>query len=778
MPYYGRQVARLKGIGKYINWNQGGGPKKAGLGPSVDVTTWGRRVIARRTNNCCCDPIELTSVQMSLPGVDRGSRPLPGSSIDSATISPDTPWNEWSPTGPGSEGGGGGGYVGPPRNNIDATGTIRSTTQIYAIFTFNKPISASSSPYKFNPSLPPGTKLEVIGLKKVDRGVLSSPLGAPVGVNTINPPGVDYYIRESNTTPVIQIPGGTEVRTFNETDGRLTDGSRFLIDSAVVTGVPSNVPPTIKKTFNSSNARLLPDMQSGLNNSDISGANVNTRWYEFPVQSGTSAYGAFNRRLDISKNGGFAPVDPPNPFTGERWNFSEIDHYLGNIFGVYTKTLKDARNQYQFQQDEPDAKDINPRLDSLNIRLVQSNRATQVGATNNYSTLVENYSADAAYISTGKVPWLGYEHALFINITSIMQIMLKNPTANAVPRDATVVPQTNPAQARFYSGNPLSLINNASASAAAGIAGIPAVVRPNGSIGQATGVGFLGGNSDWRNSNYNAQGKYATFPPDTGLVTIAYPVQKAGPWQISSINGTALEAGLAQPPFPNEKELPSWCDATWNRIGLSKIPANAKSCILWNGVTLNSGGLYPYVCTPPAPTPPALFSNSLYESIPFDPTLPNTTEKNCYHILFYGHVVEKMRQLTYAGFSSYIIRDILSSKYNCGNDGFDGPIADIVIPSGDRRITTTDNTTEAGLLTFDSNAPSYPLPVAATPAVPPTVTPTPPGGGGGTTPPTPTPPGPTPPGPVIPPGPVLPPSGGGGGTTLPTINPIGTITLP
>ena len=184
------------------------------------------------------------------------------------------------------------------------------------------------------------------------------------------------------------------------------------------------------------------------------------------------------------------------------------------------------------------------------------------------------------------------------------------------------------------------------------------------------------------------------------------------------------------------------------------------------------------MCTPPAPTPPALFSNSLYESIPFDPTLPNTTEKNCYHILFYGHVVEKMRQLTYAGFSSYIIRDILSSKYNCGNDGFDGPIADIVIPSGDRRITTTDNTTEAGLLTFDSNAPSYPLPVAATPAVPPTVTPTPPGGGGGTTPPTPTPPGPTPPGPVIPPGPVLPPSGGGGGTTLPTINPIGTITLP
>jgi len=128
MPYFARQVGRAKGIGKFVHWDQGGGPKKAGLGPSVDVSTWGRRVISRRTNNCCCDPIELTSVQMSLPGVDRGSRPLPSSSIDSATISPDTPWNEWSPTGPGSEGGGGGGYVGPPRNNIDTTGTIRSRT--------------------------------------------------------------------------------------------------------------------------------------------------------------------------------------------------------------------------------------------------------------------------------------------------------------------------------------------------------------------------------------------------------------------------------------------------------------------------------------------------------------------------------------------------------------------------------------------------------------------------------------------------------------------------
>ena len=325
MPYFARQVGRAKGIGKIVHWDQGGGPKKAGLGPQINVSTWGRRVIARRTNNCCCDPIELTSVQMSLPGVDRGR----SASDPTMNINPDISWNQWLP---GNENGGG--YVGPPRNNIDASGIIRSTTQIYAIFTFNKPISASSPPYKFNPSLPPGTKLEVIGLKKVSKTNIISPqgLGAAVPVNTINPPGVDYYIRESNTTPVIQIPGGTEVRTFAETNGRLTDGSRFLIDSAVVTGTIGTL---LENELNSSKARLLPDMQSGLNNSDISGANVNTRWYEFPVQTGTSAYGAFNRRLDYEKRGGFAPENPRNTLSGTalnpNWVFSETNHFLGNI---------------------------------------------------------------------------------------------------------------------------------------------------------------------------------------------------------------------------------------------------------------------------------------------------------------------------------------------------------------------------------------------------------------------------------------------------------------
>ena len=80
MPYFGRAVGRAKGIGKIVYWDQGGGPKKAGLGPQINVTTWGRRVIARRTNNCCCDPIELTSIRVSIPW---GIRQL------------DKPWNYW-----------------------------------------------------------------------------------------------------------------------------------------------------------------------------------------------------------------------------------------------------------------------------------------------------------------------------------------------------------------------------------------------------------------------------------------------------------------------------------------------------------------------------------------------------------------------------------------------------------------------------------------------------------------------------------------------------------
>jgi len=832
MPYFARQVGRAKGIGKFVHWDQGGGPKKAGLGPSVDVTTWGRRVIARRTNNCCCDPIELTSVQMSLP---RMTTPTldPPTGEQPPIIGPDISWNQWTPGGGENEGGG---YVGPPRNDIDSTGVIRSNNQIYAIFTFNKPISATSPPYKYTPVLPKGTQLELIGLKKVDQSVTNSPLGAPVKVTTINPPGIDYYIRESKLASVTQIPGGTEVSTFLETNKRLTDGSRFLIDNEVVTGESTKS----KFNLNSSKARILPDMQSGLNNADPSYVSVPpaTPYYlGAPDQVSIQTYGAFNRRLDWESRGGFAPSKALNKVfpggngagggnTVDVWDFTggttssppqssswATNHFLGNIFGVYTKAKGRADNQYDLSGtsatfDDTSNRYISPNFSALNIRLVQSNRPQGSGST--ATTRVENYSADAAYISTGKVSWLGNEHALFINITSIMQIMLKNPTANAVPQDVsgcnnrTVpnglswtgiaypnnIPDTTgalpnavgrfgrggaPPMIKYFAGNPLQMISQTVSGA--GPANAPQVIRPFKAIVDDPSSCA----TDWRNSYYNSQGKYATLPPDAGL-QLTNAVQKAGPWQIGTINSNAI----AGTPLPNEDAVPSYTDSTWNQIGYTRL-FNGEM-LLYNAVTIDSGGMYRDTATAPGGnlTPPAVgFETNTFRSSLLDQTLQNSS----YHILYYGHVVEKMRQLTYAGFGSYIIKDVLNSKYNCGNDGFDGPVADIVIPSGDRRITTTDNTTEAGLLTFDSDAPSYPLPAAATPALPPTVNPTPPT----PTPPTPTPPTPTPPGPINPNPPLSPigggggtipaptptsPIGGGGGATLPTINPIGTITLP
>jgi hypothetical protein len=759
MPYFARQVGRAKGIGKFVHWDQGGGPKKAGLGPQINVSTWGRRVIARRTNNCCCDPIELTSVQMSLP---RMTTPTldPPSGEQSPQIGSNIEWNQWTPGGGESEGGG---YVGPPRNNIDASGVIRSNNQIYAIFTFNKPISATSPPYKYTPVLPKGTQLELIGLKKVDQSVTNSPLGAPVKVTTINPPGIDYYIRESKLASVTQIPGGTEVSTFLETNKRLTDGSRFLIDNEVVTGEGTKS----KFNLNSSKARILPDMQSGLNNADPSYVSVPpaTPYYlGAPDQVSIQTYGAFNRRLDWESRGGFAPskalnkVSPGGNGAGggntvEVWDFTggttessswATNHFLGNIFGVYTKARGRADNQYDLSGtsatfDDTSNRYISPNFSALNIRLVQSNRPQGSGST--ATTRVENYSADAAYISTGKVSWLGNEHALFINITSIMQIMLKNPTANAVPQDVsgcnnrTVpnglgwtgnaypnnIPDTTgalshadgrfgiggaPPMIKYFAGNPLQMISQTMSGA--GPANAPQVIRPFKAIVDDPSSCA----TDWRNSYYNSQGKYATLPPDAGL-QLTNNVQKAGPWQIGTIDSTTISGAN----LPNENAVPSYTDSTWNQIGYTRL-FNGEM-LLYNAVTIDSGGMYRDTATAPGGN---LFPNAVgFETNTFRGNqLDQTLQNSSYHILYYGHVVEKMRQLTYAGFSSYIIKDVLQSKYNCGNDGFDGPIADIVIPSGDRRITTTDNTTEAGLLTFDSNAPSYPLP-----AIPPTVNPTP-----------------------------------------------------
>jgi len=708
MPYFARQVGKAKGIGKFVHWNQGGGPKKAGLGPTVDVTTWGRRVIARRTNNCCCDPIELTGVQMSIPSIRNQS--IPPGSADPGTISDDTPWNQWTPAGGEN---GGGGYVGPPRNDISG-GVINPVNQIYTIFTFNKPITASSPPYKYTPTLPNNTSIEVIGLKQVplSQASTTTTLGMPVKITDKKTGEIRYYNLVSKTTSVLQIPGGTEVRTFIETNKRLTDGSRFLIDHEIVDGSGT----LSKFDLNASKARLLPDMQSGLNNANHHLYSPNNYWDRGPNQNNIDTYGAFNRRLDYEIRGGFAPqiaktsqpMNPAGPF-----DFTNTNQFLGNIFGVYTKQNPRAYDAYNYSDWSNNTININPNLPALNLRLVQSNPA--VGIAPNISCRVENYSADAAYISTGKVSWLDNQHALFINITSIMQIMLRNCTANAIP-DASggtyntspagqgwlgltypspvpdltqpgnrFGPQGAPPMPKYFAGNPLSMLSRSTI--VAGPAGAPGQVnRP--SAAQPDPPTYP--STDWRKSGYNLSGKYATWWKDSGLSHPSpRPLESAGPWQIGGINGNIN--GVT---YPQEKELPAWTDATWNQIGINHL-LNAQT-VMYNAVTLDSGG--EYLQGPPA----AGFETTTFEDA-LNPNANPTLRYSSYHILYYGHVVEKMRQLTYAGFGSYIVRDILSSKYDCGNDGFDGPVDDINISSGDRRVTTTDDTSEAGLLTFESN---------------------------------------------------------------------------
>jgi hypothetical protein len=67
-----------------------------------------------------------------------------------------------------------------------------------------------------------------------------------------------------------------------------------------------------------------------------------------------------------------------------------------------------------------------------------------------------------------------------------------------------------------------------------------------------------------------------------------------------------------------------------------------------------------------------------------------------------GDVVEKLRQLTYNAFPSYIIQDILRSKYDCGSDGFDGPVDDIRLSSGSaiNKAISSATQEEGGLLSL------------------------------------------------------------------------------
>ena len=696
MPYFGRAVGRAKGIGKIVYWDQGGGPKKAGLGPQIDVTTWGRRVIARRTNNCCCDPIELTSIRVSIPwGTSRLER---------------TPWNYWQAQASENEPLG---LVGPPRNDV-VDGVIQTQRQIYTIVTFNKPISGNLSSSlvspTYTPSVPSGTQICLCGLEQVrepnSQGSTVCIQDQSIQVASI----MRYYDITERYTSVTQIPGGTSIDTTTPTtnnnatnapSGHLTSGSRVLVEPSS-TGYGDKPQNPINNASNP-NGGVVVDMWSGQNNTNSLGRwdasqNVNSPFdgiiaASFPWQLGAGGgvipdyYGAYSTPLMDVSNGGFAIPSSSVYYTLTPQLRKVNNRYIGNGYGVYFNNRR-CEIPLVSNINAGAAQPLIPADDAKrrNIALVQGDYA---------AGLNEFYSADALYVSDGPVNWLEGDYALFINITSLMQVSLKNPRA----RSNTDSPASTNAGPPVQPGQP-----------------------NNNNFPQFTST-----TASW----------FAPENPITASLPGPVADTDSGPWQSWGIKQTGIPITGAIPTVL----VPAWADLYYSSFGIQWQPHITldNSGTAATGYATNSAG------GPPLNPPPPIFPDPNYNPSRWGATL--------------GDIVEKLRQFTYSAFPSYTIQNILSSKYDCGNDGFDGPVDDIRLSSGSaaNKAISSARQAEGGVLTLLA----FSLPAAAasasaaTPALPPTVGPSPPGGGGGTTP---LPPGTTP----------LPP---GGGVT--PISPIG-----
>ena len=654
MPYFARQVGRAKGIGKIVHWDQGGGPKKAGLGPQIDVTTWGRRVIARRTNNCCCDPIELTSIRLSIPW---GNYPQ----IFTSRI----PWNYWQSG--ANESQSLGALVGPPRNDV-VNGQIQTQNQIYSIVTFNKPISGNLSSSlvspTYTPSVPTGTTICVCGLEQVTAPTSTATVcvqDSSILVASV----MRYYDIAQRYTRVTQIPGGTATDTFTPTaannftttgptpytkSGHLTSGSRVLVEAAPGIGGIVGAKPSQTVQVNNPVGGVTVDMWSGDNNKvkefGISGESFYFNGSTTAVSSepwqpgGTGAtidpkyFGGYNTPLMDVSNGGFAinsssfkssgnpggsPIPSGKPPIANR--------YIGNGYGIHFTSNGRAEGLF----NSPQVSDSIKR----NIALVQGDLAANKN---------EFYSADALYVSDGPVDWLDYDHALFINITSLMQVGLKNTLSRGAP-----VP---PGQPSAVWGPPADNIGGHPANTSRQIWSPATTTNEN-------------------------QG---------GIITAPTPQTNAAAWQGWGIKQTPVPLGggaTFNAPFP----LPAWADLIGSDYGNAfepDITFDASGNVERYGRQNSIGFL-----------PPTNGFNNIFPSgggnIAYNPDAWGAT---------LGDVVEKLRQLTYSAFPSYTIQNILRSKYDCGNDGFDGPVDDIRLSSGSaaNKAIASANQAEGGIL--------------------------------------------------------------------------------
>jgi len=602
MPYFGRTVGRAKGVGKIVYWKQGGGPKKAGLGPQINVTTWGRRVIARRTNNCCCDPIELTGISLSIPW------------DSSNPTSVDTAWNLSQGSGDNL------GLVGPPQNDISG-GQINTKRQIYAVATFNKVISYDDLRALPTPSftpLPDNTDICICGLREIT----DMPPGAGGGPNTTDPRILNGTVicktaLSANATyvgSVTQIPGGTITDTTNSTttspagpQGHLRTGSRFLVSS---TQTASNTDygsfittgPTGGVLTNFWSQSGVPDGTGvgSLTNplaqpAFTAGTTPNTRFVMAPANSDTAdprVYGAYSTPLMNEKRGGFVSnkIGGLMP-TVAQGGAGTLNRYLGNCMGVYMTK----------EQNKECPGNVALNVQNANICLVQGLGVAGPGGQPNFTVRAgfkEYYSADAVYVSNGPVDWLQGDYAIFINITSLMQIALVKPIPNG-------------------KNNTLS--------------------SPNGLVvGPPVGGAFK--NPCWRDGNTFTTSPQGMFPP-LGTGTLAS--NTSGPWQVYGIKDGD----------DNLYIKPAYADCLLNALGVHNRPH----------VTFDSS------------------ANGLA-----------VIDNKVIGIMTLGDVVEKLRQSTSNLYSSYVIRDLLKSKYPCGNDGYDAPVGDINIKSGNPVLAVAD----------------------------------------------------------------------------------------
>jgi len=746
MPYYGRQVARLKGVGKYINWNQGGGPKKAGLGPSVDVTTWGRRVIARRTNNCCCDPIELTSIQLSIPGGWRLAD-NPWNYIQSGT-------NENLPSG----------LVGPPRNDID-NNVIHTERQIYSIVTFNKPISQNINMLgnieECGDIIGPGNY--EFGQTNFGTGRMTFLPSGTGSQQSFNNPAINgIWINSNNLNgdsflAIIQnlIHFGKQGLLIERTDDGypnnymiLKSNTGFVLDSLVglpVIKAPGGTVTTGPPIWVEGNGNVLGSIPPGPQGLKISLANcINTNPSKLSlpltglkIAKGVNTFGntvQIQPRTTSTANTRYYDLVTVSTPVVQIPGGTKINTFLPTLLNNQTQNYSGylLTGSRVIVEDAPGLSGLGTRPSTTINKISKPEGRALVDMADGQNNTFEKFQSaidDTKFRGNNNDPWQQGEGGSIVteyfgaystplmdvsnNGFAIKSSSLKTPTKDyynryigngfgiytnnrrcSDPLPLGSIPPNNPrrnialiqgdyannqnefysADAMYISTGPVKWLNYDYA-LFINITSIMQVTLKN-STSRSGATSLVGpplqpGQPNTITTNTLQYWNQAEKPIPPAVLGGPVAQSDAGPWQGWGIK--PLPFGL--PPVTPPLAMPAWSDLIGSAYGMA----------ISQFVTLDASNVEQYALGPVT----VYFPNPTYNPDIIGATL--------------GDVVEKMRQITFTAFPSYIIKNLLNSKYRCGNDGFDGPVDDITLPSLnlDNRIISSANENEGGILTIE-----------------------------------------------------------------------------